>query len=182
MTKLLIINHAHEPYLNADNPAEAQLLDDIMGFVSEAREHVDKVIWLHADKPMRSSAYQEGDLELPNREGQGNDPEIRDTLGEIFPDDIILVGAFFENCINNTAKYMKDYIPGVNVTIPMDMTTPPEEQEEMKAYFHKVRQELHDKGIDVSSNSQDVLQELQKPNIPVDGWDGPAGAGETPSL
>lgn len=170
---LLLVNHVQNAYLDPNNPDDVELQQKIFDFVDGLRPNVDNIAWSYAMETRheglpfnveseRPKSYKAGDIVLTNNDGNGLDSGFLQTIFDIDPDHVILVGVYFEACSAATAMTIKDSI-STSISVPMDMTNPPDEL--FADYYNSKRQELHDKGIDVTSPSSRLFSQACRDNI-----------------
>lgn len=170
---VLLLNHVQSGYLDPNNPEDVALRQKIYEYVEKARPHVDRVVWAYASQttPLGTSfslagerppAWREGDIEVLNNNGKGDEPEFLRTMHDLKPDHVILAGVYFEACSNRTATTIKQNF-GAKVSTPMDLTNAPAPDPESKTFYLRVKSEMAAKGIDVDTSSGKILDAIKTP-------------------
>ncbi len=165
---VLLLNHVQSSYLDSNNPEDVALRQKIYDFVEQARPYVDKVVWSYADSKTalgsfdidieRPDVFREGDIEVQNNNGKGDEPQFLQTMFDIDPDQLILAGVYFEACSHGTATSIKQNF-GSRVAVPMDLTNKADANSE--SYYREVALQMEAMGIDVRSTSDELLDKLK---------------------
>lgn len=168
---MILVNHVQNGYLSENDPEDVALRQKILDFVEEARPHVDDIAWSYATNGVhnipfnlakeRTETYQDNDITLVNNDGKGLDSGFLKNIYDADPDHVILIGVYFEACSADTASTIKSNLD-VHVSVPMDMTNsamPP-----FKTHYDAQAKRLSDQGIDVTSSSKDLLDEIIRNN------------------